>query len=119
MTAPRGLLRLTVLLITVTFLAGFLVPSVVQLAQSFSERDAVQQPRHGDEHDCPDPADRGHPCSPACACSCCHPPVIHVGATHAPRFVMVLEPTSGPSRPADTLHPRDLRLGVFHPPRLA
>ena len=75
------------------------------------------QASHTEGSPCPDPDDAGHPCGPACACTCC-PGHAAAPAFVAQRFAFGIPPSSELKvHPNDDLHPKDVHFRIFHPPR--
>jgi hypothetical protein len=66
---------------------------------------------------CPDPDSNGQPCGPECPCACCP------GHSSAVAFLSgwpsLGAPSSHENRASspDDLHPKDVRVRIFHPPR--
>lgn len=111
----RHLLRRLATIVMVTFLGGFLGPATVDVIHSLS---GVDQVSHSDGTRCPDPADQDHPCGPACSCACCHVPLAVPDLPFSPGAVIAFDVSSGTVHAPDDLHPNDVPLGIFHPPRV-
>ena len=96
------------------FVTGYVSAAAGEVLRSVSSGDQIG---HTEGSSCPDPDDCGHPCGPACACTCC--PGHAATAMFAPPFVFVAPPACEELNLGtyDDLHPKDVHFRIFHPPR--
>jgi hypothetical protein len=100
--------------VLIMYASGLLSGTLVEVVRPVSDGATVNQAKTSP---CPDPEEDGHPCGPACTCSCC--------PGHAPIMLFALlqsSPRIPPSNklrlhPRDDLHPKDILHRIFHPPR--
>ena len=99
----------------VFFLTGLVSPLGGELLRLVADSGEANHPELAS---CPDPADDGHPCGPECECTCC--PGHATGLVFvAQRFSLRPLPSDEhKARAHDTLHPQDVLLTIFHPPRV-
>lgn len=96
------------------FVAGIVSVTADEISRSLG---GGVQVTHSEGSHCPDPLDSGHPCGPACTCTCC--PGHGVGLVFVAEqlslgvsLINVLKPETD-----DDLYPRDICRRIFHPPR--
>jgi hypothetical protein len=107
------ILRGLALFVLLVFVAGFVSPTVGELLHL--GEDSVEA-AHSTGTPCPHPED-GHPCGPACACTCCpgHVVAVPVVAPPLPRSTQLSDDLKVFTR--QCLHPKDFHYRIFHPPR--
>jgi len=108
------MLRRLALLLLMLFVTGVVAPTARDLCWSEFAGDQVS---HTEGTPCPDPDDRGSPCGPGCACTCCHartvaPWIVPQQLSLVPPFLEEVEFGGH-----QALHPQDVHLRVFRPPR--
>ena len=108
------ILRRLALVLLMLFLTGVVAPTASELSWSVFAGDHVS---HTEGAPCPDPDDRGYPCGPGCACTCCHartvaPPVVPQQLSLVPPFLQEVDFSA-----YRVLHPQEVHLRVFRPPR--
>ncbi len=101
-------------LVLFVFVAGIAPAAVDDLWRSASGSDPIS---HTEGSPCLDPDDRGHPCGPACACTCC--PGHAITTMFVPQQFSFAPPACEELNLStyDVLHPKDVHFRIFHPPR--
>jgi hypothetical protein len=96
------------------FVAGMVSATAEEISHSCGGGD---QMTHSEGSHCPDPWDSGHPCGPACTCSCCpgHGFALAFVGQQLSLGISLINELS--VQPEDDLHPKDVHTRVYHPPR--
>jgi hypothetical protein len=104
-----------VLLVLLLFVVGSANAKARQLSRSVSGLDAIC---HTGGAPCPDTDDWGQPCGPQCACTCCPGHGAAVSPAQSQPLWFSLPPSEELTvSPQRDLHPREVCLRIFHPPR--
>lgn len=107
-------LQRVAVLVLFVFVAGMVSATAGEVLRSWASGDQIG---HTEGSPCPDPDDKGHPCGPACACTCCPG---HAATTlFVPQHLTFRPPESEELNLGiyDDLHPKDVHFRIFHPPR--
>jgi hypothetical protein len=103
------------LVVMFLFVAGIVSTAAGQALNAFVGADQASS-SESTGSSCPDPDEDGTPCGPACPCACCGHSVRAAFVSVPPFIQAPLSDELALSLP-DDLHPKDVRVRVFHPPR--
>jgi hypothetical protein len=106
-----GMQRFAVVVLAM-FIAGFTMADIGELLHVGSDSTA-----HVDGPSCPDPGDDGAPCGPDCPCTCCPGHRITMSSSCIRPHLVILTARTLVLSYWHDLHPYDVELSVFRPPR--